>query len=591
MGKGSRSRLNRLQEEVGSSQTAVKKKKQNKSGGKSVVVMTIIVAVVVLFVVAAIVLSALSNQGTFLRAKTVLSSEHYKIDATMMTYFMQYTYEQWYSQWGNYVSSYFSLNTQATWKSQSFGLGTYDSMLGYESNANSTWFDYFADLSVSSAKNILLYAEAALADPDYDSTLTQEDKDSIQSNISDMKSMYELYKSYYEAMGSSYYESFRAYLTAVYGKGVREADITRMMELQKIASKYYEYMQNKLGEANRADTDRIQTCFEENSDSYLTADYLTYTFKATLNKPTKEDDQTDEEYNAAVAEANEKFAEEKAKAQENAAALAASADETAFETWLREYFAETIELAEGDNLEDKVNAEYEKCVKTDATFSSSSELGCWILGYVYDKDAAADSEPEKTEKAAKGSVKMIESDSEESYSATIYCVTREASLKDIYGVNVEIALFNKDSTFKGPEEDAESVDAATAATKFLETYQTVASTKDMDEVLNELGYTNAYHAGYEHMTHGDCDFEEVEDWAFDEAKAGDMTTLSVSYTSDSTTTEYICIAYLKSVDELKEWQITVARTLTSNDLTSWHDGLAENTTINYNESSINAIAK
>ena len=58
-----------------------------------------------------------------------------------------------------------------------------------------------------------------------------------------------------------------------------------------------------------------------------------------------------------------------------------------------------------------------------------------------------------------------------------------------------------------------------------------------------------------------------------------------------TTTEYICIAYLKSVDELKEWQITIARTLTSNDLTSWHDGLAENTTINYNESSINAIAK
>ena len=86
MGKGSRSRLNRLQAEIDNPAQAEKKakaKKAGRKGDKSTVIMLIIVVVVVVAILAAVTLSLLSNNGVFLRNQTVLKSEHYKIDAAM----------------------------------------------------------------------------------------------------------------------------------------------------------------------------------------------------------------------------------------------------------------------------------------------------------------------------------------------------------------------------------------------------------------------------------------------------------------------------------------------------------------------------
>ena len=587
MGKGSRSRLNRLQEEVDAPKTGKKENQKKQSGGKSALIMTIIVAAVVLFVIGAIVLSMLSNQGVFLRSKVVLQSDHYKVDAEMMSYFMQYTYEQWANTYGNEASTYFSFNSGATWKSQSFG-SKYDAMLGYEFDEKTTWFDYFSDLSVNNAKTLMLYAEAAIADPDYDATLTKEDKDEIDANISQMKSMYEMYKSYYEMMNSSYYSSFKAYLSAVYGKGLNESDIRRMMELQTTAANYYEYKSGKITDAVEADSERVAKYLEDHPDDYVTADYLEYLFSAELKKPAETDYENTEDYNAAVTEANAKFEADKTKAKENAEALAACADEAAYKAWLRTYLSETIEEEDEEEKEKKIDEAIEGALKSEVKPTKTNELGSWLLGYVYNADAEADAEPEKTEKAAKDAVKMIVTESETSYSARVYCVTRAASVNEEASKNIEMALFYKDGTFKKDADDT-GVDATAASVKFLEAYKNADEGTTVKECLDSLGYTNASAISYEDMIEGDCQYEGIEEWAFGDAKVGDYTTLNTK-TSASDSLEYVCVAHL-SGESFKTWEVQVIRQLINDDIEAWFNNLNESTTVNTNMSAMNAITK
>ena len=595
MGKGSRSRLNRLQAEIDNPAQAEKKakeKKTRKNGDKTTFIMLAIVIVVVVAILTALTLSLLSNNGVFLRNQTVLKSDHYKVDAAMMTYYLQFTYENWYSSYQQLMSN-FSFKTGATWKSQEFGSG-YESMYLNHSENVKTWFDYFAELSLSNAQTLLVYAEAAVADPDFDATLTEDDRAEIQQAVDSVKSVYEYYKSYYDYINEmygtnqQYYSSYKAYLAGVYGKGVNDKDIYRMQEIQHLASKYYNWYYDKSFDGIKADETGINAYLAEHEKSYVTTDYLSYVFSAEKTTVQKTDYETDEEYNAAVAEANEKFAEDKAKAIENAAALAATTTPEEYKAWLEAYLTETLTPGENETIKDLVKDRMDRIETKDHTCTTTNEQDCWMFGYVYDPDLESGTEPQKTEAAAVNSVKTIEADKEDSYKATVYMLTRAADVNKEKAKTFEMVLFPKTYKFPKGEDTEETVDAETAAKTFKEAFE--GSTKTMEEVLNELKYTSASYIKLEDVLKGECAYTGTDDWAYSGVDVGTVDLIDSSYTSSDSTTEFYTVIKLLS-ESYETWYLKVANAMIDDHMTNWFEESKTATTVTINEAPVWKITK
>ena len=595
MGKGSRSRLNRLQAEINDPAKAEKKakaKKAGRSGDKSTVIMLIIVAVVVVAILAAVTLSLLSNNGVFLRNQTVVKSEHYKIDAAMMTYYMQFTYESWYNSYQS-VLSYFSFQTGATWKSQEFGSGYETYYLSYSENVK-TWFDYFAELSQSNAQTLLVYAEAAMADPNFDATLTDEDRQEIQDAVDSIKSVYEYYKSYYDYINElygtnqQYYSSYKAYLAGVYGKGVTDQDIYRMQEIQHIAAKYYNWYYDTNYESIKADENGINAYLAEHESTYVKTDYLSYVFSATKADVQRTDYETDEEYNAAVADANTQFEADKATAAENAAALAATTTPEEYRAWLEAYLTETLTPGENETIKDLVTDKMASIETTEHTCNTSYEQDCWMFGYVYDPDLESGETPQKTEAAKVNDVKTIEADAEGSYKATVYMLTREAGVNKDKVKTYEMALFVKSYTFPKDDSSDETVDAETAANTFKTAFE--GSDKTMEEVLEELKYTSASYIKLEDVIKGECSYTGTDDWAYSGVNVGDMDVIDASYTSSDSTTEFYAVIKLLS-ESYETWYLQVANAMIDEHMTDWFEETKTATAITFNEAPIYKIAK
>ena len=84
MGKGNRSRIERAMNETAFESKKVQAKK-NKVSGAGIFVMVAAILVVVALLIGAI--GVLNDSGWFARSKTVVETENYKVDGTMMNYF------------------------------------------------------------------------------------------------------------------------------------------------------------------------------------------------------------------------------------------------------------------------------------------------------------------------------------------------------------------------------------------------------------------------------------------------------------------------------------------------------------------------
>lgn len=598
MGKGNRNRLNRLQEQV-DADVSVKKtgKKESKSSKGGMIALTIVATVIVLFVIVTIVISALSSAGVFNRNRIIMKSEHYQIDANMMQYYMAYSYEQWYNTYSNYMS-YLSFNTSAPWYSQAFNAGNNAAFLYYPEGAeDATWYDYFVYLTKSNATNVLIYCEQALTDPDYDATLTDEDNEAIEETVTSMRNTFDMYKSLYSQMNYSYYNNFNQYLSAVYGSGVHTKDIRNMAKLIYIGSKYYNDKSGRVLNAIKADQSAIDAYLAEHEDSYLYADYVSYAFTVTKDN-VSEDDYKDEAgtlneeaYNAAVAAAKEKFEAKKAEFETAIEKLAATKTEEEYRAVLSEYLTGVYENDDKEDTETTVEKQVEealdKIATADRAFSTSNELGCWLFGYVYeeksdedtdtdtDADADADAELEKTDRAKVGQTKVITtSDSDSSYSKTVYMVTKEAAIHHTVSHDIQYALFLTTGTY-----GTDKLSAEDAAKALYDRFTAEGNTKKMSELLEELGYETVSAFEDEDYVEGNSGLTGFDTWIYgDEAKPGDVKILDVSYTSGSTTNEYKMVAKYEK-DGHEYWWIDVVNDMNTEQMESWFEEAKKAVTI------------
>lgn len=252
MGKANRIRANKAHEQVRS--LNVKKQKKEMPGW----LMTAIAVVITVAVLLTVALSLMSANGVFNRWTTVVSTDHYKVNMNMMSYYFHTQYQTFQSNYSTLLASS-SLDTDASLKEQSVDSSNYYDMY-LTGSFSGTWYDFFMTQAIESASNVLVYCEAALAN---DVELSDEDEDSIRATLDEM-----------ETAAVSYGYTLNSYLAAVYGEGVRKQDVRRALEYSALASKCATELGEELESA--IDSVQINERYNADSDAFDVIDYSMY---------------------------------------------------------------------------------------------------------------------------------------------------------------------------------------------------------------------------------------------------------------------------------------------------------------------------
>ena len=414
MGKGNRSRIERAMNETAFESKKVQAKK-NKVSGAGIFVMVAAILVVVALLIGAI--GVLNDGGWFARTQTVVETENYKVDGTMMNYFFMTQFNSYYEYYYQMWQSYF----QSSYKSayELMGIDSTKSLKEQTTKdadgAEVTVFDYYMGLTEDYVTRMLTYCEAAKK---AGIELTEEDYADIDHSIEDLKSSFESQKALYEQFGMVYYSNFSAFLSANYGTGVKEKDVRNCLELVTLAAKFEEKLtedekQAILGDSTNA---AVEEYVKENPSSFLMADYYAYSFSVN-NKGL-----TDAEFEA-----------KKAEILEKAKKLSEVADKEAYKAAVIDLLTEAEKesyrntnwatyLKDNDNDEEKAEKALQeyfektyttewKDVKYAATLkegyaypSTHTDLSKWIFGFdagEHTSDCKHEGEHEKSQDPAK----------------------------------------------------------------------------------------------------------------------------------------------------------------------------------------------
>ena len=283
-----------------------------------------LIAVAAIFV-ASIALTTVVSSGVLLRSQKGFSSENYEINGSMLKYMFESQYQNFYASYSSYMS-YFTLDTSKPLRDQNFTSSTSNSIqealiasaYGDDVYTEGTWFDFFWDLTVKEAKQMLVFCEAADA---LGLKLTDEDLDNIDTSIESL-----------ETEAAMYGYNLKTYISLVFGQGVKTSDIRDVMEMATLASKLSTQESERI--LDEIEDDEVKAYFEENKSNYLKADYYTLTFNATLDA---------EDMNNPTEEEIAKFNEDVAKAKEHANAIAGfetveEIKDYMVEYWIEEYY-------------------------------------------------------------------------------------------------------------------------------------------------------------------------------------------------------------------------------------------------------------
>lgn len=598
MGKSNRIRSIRAAERIKA--PGVKNKKKGMPSW-ALTLITVVLAVALLFSVAGILLSA---NGVFTRMSTTVSSDNYTVNANMMAYYYNSQYQNFVSSYSTYISSgYFSLNTSKPLDEQPFGGAEgsdktyYDEM--FLGEFEGTWHDYFMDLAVESAKNILVYCEAASL---YNVTLDEEDMKSIDENIEAYKSTATLYG----------YPNLNSFLAASFGKGVNEGDVRDCMEYSLLASKTMEKISEEL-EASVKDED-VNKKYNDNKLDYNVVDYSYYNFQVNYDEVAKEvlgSDYTNllkKEENKTKVLAEYKKQIEAAKAA--AAELNSKTNIDDFKAYIYDYVA-------NDNID---NTYGKQTVKDDIkpaadviTHIKAELVKAVVAEVIEGKETTTDVIEIKDDTAAEVEIygKTVKKD----YAKIINTVKSELfktvlNAKD--GYNVEKAGYTKDNTFSEwafdaarKENDMKLIaeyDGATAGAEiknekgkshtsvyFLTktqrkdsetsknfSYMIFSKEADAKAAIAELTKNGSLNkdaflketevtkkadirTSVEDYTEGNMGSTDFDKWLFDEArKTGDLTSTPIKITSDSTSVYLIA---LSDGDGAELWYLDVKSTI------------------------------
>ncbi|MBQ7090583.1 MAG: peptidylprolyl isomerase [Clostridia bacterium] len=180
----------------------------------------------------------------------VLESEHYQVDAAMMSYFIYSEYTVFINDNADYLSLY-GLDA-------SLPLAEQESVLA----DGESWLCYFEEQATEQVKEYLLLAELA---QDEGLALNEEDQDGIGIVLD----------AFYKAAEKEGHES-EDYLEMSFGEGITEADVRRCLELSTLAQKYYK---NYYAELSFTD-EELEAFYKKNRDDYTFVDYYVYNVEA-----------------------------------------------------------------------------------------------------------------------------------------------------------------------------------------------------------------------------------------------------------------------------------------------------------------------
>ncbi|MEG1426525.1 MAG: peptidylprolyl isomerase [Oscillospiraceae bacterium] len=280
MGKGARSREKNAEKrtELQLKQTMeAKKKKRNKW-----IISIISLVLVVTLGTSGLVYAFYYGNGKYLRDTTAVSTENFKVDNAMMTYFFRNSYESTKASYGGYFEQLSGVNPNKSLKDQK------------ASGGDKSWFDTLLDSTKTAVSQMLVLAESAKADG---MELSESDRKLIENNV--------------KALAPTYCKD-----------GVSKEDIQHALEISVLSNKYT----NKVKSDLQFSESDIEKQFTENENTYKTAAYRSYTI-----------DYKDE----TAAEAKEKAAELMAATSEDQFLLLAKELITAGDTTLDDAAVQT----------------------------------------------------------------------------------------------------------------------------------------------------------------------------------------------------------------------------------------------------------
>lgn len=237
----------------------VKKLNKKKMGGPAIAAMIISILIIVAFLI-----SLIASSGLFLRMQNGASSENFKVNGSMMSYFTNSYYQSWYSQYYYYIYlGYVDFDPSASLKEQYV-----------DKDKTQTYYDFFAEAAKTQVTQILKYCEAAKADSAVDfSKLESEAKAAADESIKAL-----------EASAKSMGYTTDAYIRTNFGENVTKNDVYDSIVLEGIASSYYEIIYDRFYDAV-TDADK-NTYFGENLAEFVHAAYLTYAIESSVAVPT-----------------------------------------------------------------------------------------------------------------------------------------------------------------------------------------------------------------------------------------------------------------------------------------------------------------
>lgn len=483
MGKGSRNRELRIsdnqttQNPIKLSKKQLVKQQEKKEKIKKYVTMIASLAIVVGLVVATVV--ATLNRAPKLESTISGVSEKYEINNGMMAYLMYSQYQQ-YIQENYYYLSYIGLDPSKSLKSQKMYDGT-------------SWYNFFMEMAKTQVDELVALASEA---KENGIELDEDEKKEIKDTVSSIKA----------SAKANNYPTVDKFLAYNYVPGVTISAVESCLELQYLASKYYEVLFES--DDYKFTEEQIAEYLEKNPDKFYKFDYLSYTFSA--------------EYKSDATEAEIKAALEEAKDKANQL-LEKITDEKSFRDAINE-------------LEKKKAEANKKDAETTAETGSSGEdkkeekdysENFFTEGGAYKKDDAF-SKWAFEEGRASGDKKIIDvlDSKEKTTGYTVYFIIKPAYKDDYLTKNVVHILY---STATNGSKEAAKKAAEAILEEFKKGDATVEDFKELAKKYTEDEGSKEDGGLYEDVKK-DVMVETFNDWIYDEnRKEGDTGVVESTY--------------------------------------------------------------
>lgn len=508
MGKANRTKRSdpekQIRKEEQKKQAALAKKKAFRN--KIIAIVCVVLAVVIIG--SSLVYNKLVSSGVFLRNTVSVTSENYELDNALASYFFHTAYQTTLSQ-ASYYLSYLGLDTSQSLKSQS--------CMMLESG---TWFDYFMESAKTMMQQTLVFAEAAKASG---MTLTDDDYAIIDEAMDQLAATAKT-----NGVTKSYY------IHAMYGSGVNESDVRRALELNQLASNYYNQMVDTY---QYTDAD-YQAYLDEHPLELLKVDYIAMSLSTSDGM--LEGDITEETI--------ETFANR----------LAAAANRAEFEVIATEYLHDYAYKDDADMTDEEIQDEIAGFYSEGVGYSENSDFSTWAFA---DERKVGDTYVD------------VNDDNTERY---VYYLISTAALDEAYTKTVRHILITADT-------EGSSEAALAKAEEILNEWKNGEATEASFAVLAEKYSedSSATDGGLiENISEGST-VEGFDDWVFDAARAvGDVAVVESEYGYH--------VIYMVG-DGLKVWEYTVDSTLKTEAYNADYEALTEQYAVTFDNEKLYKI--